>query len=61
MKNLILTITLALLATSGAQAQLNDSLVACSRNISLLVVRTDKANFSPVGKADFMEDVDYFI
>lgn len=45
MKNLILTITFALLVTLGAQAQLNDSLVACRRNISLLVVRADKANF----------------
>lgn len=45
MKKLVFAFLLTLLARSGVQAQLNDSLVACRRNISLLVVRTDRANF----------------
>lgn len=45
MKKLVFAFILTLLATSGVQAQLNDSLVACKRNISLLVVKTEKANF----------------
>lgn len=45
MKKLVFAFLLTLLATSGVQAQLNDSLVACRRNISLLVIKTDQANF----------------